>query len=471
MRFAKGLAARLFLTHLGLALLIIVAGGTYLTISLQRTYPHSLEASLQDHAHLLAEAVRPSLESGDYEHLRLTLDALNDRVEASAIVEDGQGVVVGSTDPELASLIGQTTTFQSLQTVLRLGRPAVRYQDEDDLVFVAVAIRSNDEPIGAIRIGHSVIGSPAIGLQGERYSIVQTLGIGIIAAAALSALVALGLAHRLSRPARSLATAAAAFAQGDYSRRASVAGPSEIREAAEAFNDMANQVQQLLHAREAFLSQVSHEVHSTITGMNMAVEVLQRNQQLDAAAERLLLNGLRTHTQRLRRLADDLLQAARLAQGTLSLRLGPVDPADLVSEVASIFLAEAAERGLELAHRATPELPPISADADRLSQSLGNLVENALRLSPTGSSVQLRAEQEGDWCVLTVEDEGPGLSPADIEQLLGAAQPNPMSYSGRLGLGLPIARAIAAAHNGRLEAFPRPSHGSVFRLLIPIDPG
>ena len=105
-----------------------MAGGTYLTISLQRTYLHSLEASLQDHAHLLAEAVRPSLESGDYEHLRLTLDALNDRVEASAIVEDGQGVVVGSTDPELASLIGQTTTFQSLQTVLRLGRPAVRYQ-------------------------------------------------------------------------------------------------------------------------------------------------------------------------------------------------------------------------------------------------------------------------------------------------------------------------------------------------------
>ena len=107
MRFAKGLAARLFLTHLGLALLIIVAGGTYLTISLQRTYLHSLEASLQDHAHLLAEAVRPSLESGDYEHLRLTLDALNDRVEASAIVEDGQGVVVGSTNPELASLIGR----------------------------------------------------------------------------------------------------------------------------------------------------------------------------------------------------------------------------------------------------------------------------------------------------------------------------------------------------------------------------
>ncbi len=73
--------------------------------------------------------------------------------------------------------------------------------------------------------------------------------------------------------------------------------------------------------------------------------------------------------------------------------------------------------------------------------------------------------------MFTVEDEGPGLSPADIEQLLGAAQPNPMSYSGRLGLGLPIARAIAAAHSGRLEAFPRPSHGSVFRLLIPIDPG
>ena len=91
MRFAKGLAASLFLTHLGLALLIIVAGGTYLTISLQRTYLHSLEASLQDHAHLLAEAVRPSLESGDYEHLRLTQDALNDRVEASAIVVDGQG--------------------------------------------------------------------------------------------------------------------------------------------------------------------------------------------------------------------------------------------------------------------------------------------------------------------------------------------------------------------------------------------
>ena len=63
MRSAKGLAARLFLTHLGLTLLIIVAGGTYLTISLQRTYLHSLEASLQDHAHLLAEAVRPSLES------------------------------------------------------------------------------------------------------------------------------------------------------------------------------------------------------------------------------------------------------------------------------------------------------------------------------------------------------------------------------------------------------------------------
>jgi len=160
----------------------------------------------------------------------------------------------------------------------------------------------------------------------------------------------------------------------------------------------------------------------------------------------------------------------------------------LLQQAAAEFRAEAAERGVTLTLDAAAGLPRITVDPARLGQALANLVENALRHSPTGATVRLQARREGDSIVLAVSDQGPGYAAADGGDLLpnsatpqdrtgaqavggestlpsapGVGEPRP----GRLGLGLSIVRGIAEAHGGHLRVDGRPGHGARFAIVLP----
>jgi signal transduction histidine kinase len=167
------------------------------------------------------------------------------------------------------------------------------------------------------------------------------------------------------------------------------------------------------------------------------------------------------------RLVDDLLVYAR--KGSLSLERRPVDLASLVHDLVGEFRAPAEADGVELVEAATAGLWT-DGDRDALRQALANLVANAIRLSPSGSTVRVRAGRHDGWVWMAVEDDGPGIATEDQERVFQRFWRGDQAAGrsqGRSGLGLTIVRQIAEAHSGEVKLVSELGVGSAFAIWLP----
>jgi signal transduction histidine kinase len=172
-------------------------------------------------------------------------------------------------------------------------------------------------------------------------------------------------------------------------------------------------------------------------------------------------------TNRLAELVSDVLDTSRIEAGTFSFRFRDVDLAQLVREV--VATARLGQDEVYLHADLHDLLPEVRGDAERLRQVLTNLIDNAIKYSPAGSEVEVRAYPEDGRIRIDVRDRGPGIAKADQKLIFekfgrvtgpGATRPG-------TGLGLFIARSIAEAHGGALEVHSAPEQGSTFTLELP----
>jgi two-component system sensor histidine kinase BaeS len=304
----------------------------------------------------------------------------------------------------------------------------------------------------------------------------------------VAVLAGLLLATSVARPAGQVAAAALALA----SRRATGLpfGPhdntpfpaplpeprgsaDEIRSLIQAFNGLAGQLRIHEQARREFASDVSHELHSLASAMQTAAEALERGAaESNPALGQRLMGGLLGHTRRLSRLADDLLELARWEGGRLRVDVQDVDLTEVVRGTLDEWTPEARRRGISLQVRLPVGPLPLTGDPIRLTQALGNLIENALKYAGSGGwvRVDLGPPQAGSY-ELAVTDSGPGI-PVDVLphvferyfRVEGRASGGP----GGMGLGLAIARAIVLAHGGELTAESPRGSGARFVLRVPV---
>jgi two-component system OmpR family sensor kinase len=166
----------------------------------------------------------------------------------------------------------------------------------------------------------------------------------------------------------------------------------------------------------------------------------------------------------IRILIRDLLDVSRLKQGLFSLSLQPVDLTALARE--TVDLLSAADANITLR---APDCLPVKADPIRLRQAIENLLNNALKHGPEGVPVHIelttRAQQDGQYAIITVSDEGPGITPELLPNIFTPFTSGPGSTG--LGLGLYLAHSIAHAHNGTLTVESAPGKGATFRLSLP----
>jgi len=215
-----------------------------------------------------------------------------------------------------------------------------------------------------------------------------------------------------------------------------------------------------------FLADASHELRTPIAGVQASAETLLRTNPDPAAREELVLRILR-ETYRAGRLVSNLLAITRLEQGSALAR----QPFDLVP-----LAADAVSQARELAPALTvaleaPEQAQLTGDPLRIAQVLDNLLSNARHASPPGGRVAVRITDHATHVDLEVTDAGPGVPPADREHIFERFTRLPGSYVGAdgNGLGLAIARSIAAAHHGTLNCAEPAGPGARFVLRLPRD--
>jgi len=273
---------------------------------------------------------------------------------------------------------------------------------------------------------------------------------------------------RMLRPIGQITATVRQIQASDLSRRINLGGPDdELRRLADTFDDMLGRVDEAFEGQRQFIHEASHELRNPLAVIRTNLEVTLSDPDATADDLRRTAEVVERSSERMARLVDDLLVYAR--KGTLSLEKEPVDVAGLVADAASEFEGVAEARGVHLARAAEAELW-VLGDRLALRQALANLLANAVRYSPGGTTIRLRAGREGPWVWISVEDEGPGIPPEDhqrVFQRFYRGDPKAGREEGRSGLGLTIVRQTAEAHGGEVKLASAPGQGAAFALWLP----
>jgi signal transduction histidine kinase len=219
--------------------------------------------------------------------------------------------------------------------------------------------------------------------------------------------------------------------------------------------------------RADFVSLVSHELRTPMAAVIGAARTLQaRWPDLSTEQREAFLGLVADETDRLAALVGDVLDTSRIEAGSFSYSFAPLDLAAIVEEAS--VTASLGRQDVSVVARVPRALPPIEGDAARLRQVISNLIDNAIKYSPSGEDVVVRATPLMDKVVVDVTDRGPGIAPADqalIFEKFGRAQGQSAKGS---GLGLYIARAIVEAHGGSLDVASTPGLGATFTITLPV---
>lgn len=293
------------------------------------------------------------------------------------------------------------------------------------------------------------------------------LGFGVIAILFASATAAAIILPRyVFRPVVRVSESLSEFARGNREVRLPDRGLAEIRLIGHHFNRMAEALADHQRAQLAFLGGVVHDLRNPLAAMKILVAAAIRDPSPDPAEDREALVLVEEQIGHLDRMMKDLLDAARIEAGGLTLHRGPCDLRKVAQTVHGLYRGFSKVHELELQIGEVPAV--VHGDPLRLEQVVVNLVSNAIKYSPAGGPVRIQVERrEGEACV-SVSDQGLGISEEDQNHLfepfrrVGAGAE---SIPGA-GLGLSVVRRIITAHGGRIELSSAPGKGTTFRVCL-----
>jgi signal transduction histidine kinase len=226
------------------------------------------------------------------------------------------------------------------------------------------------------------------------------------------------------------------------------------------------EARQAMRAREEVLSVVAHDLRSPLGAISVSAELLT-SFSLQPREQAYHMEIIQRATSRMSRLIQDLVDVDKIDSGRLSIERYVQEVEPLIDETVDLFRTRTLAKKIELRSEMPDGMLRIDADRYRLLQVLSNLVENAIKFTPAGGAVRIRAEAAGKEVRISVEDTGEGIAEAHLPRIFDRYwQGTEMAAKGA-GLGLAIARGIVEAHGGRIWAESEVGRGSVFTFTIP----
>ncbi|HUE69219.1 MAG TPA: HAMP domain-containing sensor histidine kinase [Candidatus Acidoferrum sp.] len=297
----------------------------------------------------------------------------------------------------------------------------------------------------------------------EPQSLVATAAAGSLASRLLVAggaalivamLLALLVSRSVTKPLTQLASAAEDIAAGNYARRVSISGQDEIGLVGSAFNRMGEAVERARKAQRDFLANVSHELKTPLTSLIGFSQALVDGSLLSDADRTRAATIVHEESERVLRMAQELLDLARVEAGSISLHITAVDLGGQLEQELEMIRPRADSRKLNLKLNFPDDIPPVAADPERLHQVLDNLLDNAVKYAPEESTVNAVARLSGGL-VETIVSNPTGPHRPDPDRMFDRfyrADPSRSAAAGGVGLGLSISRELTAAMQGRLWA-------------------
>ena len=430
-------------------LLAIVALEVPLALNLRDRVEGEVRSQSLNQAEVAAATASGQL--GRADELRRIVGTVARSARGRVIVTDARGVVVADSDGA-AQLGASYASRPEVASALR-GDPVQEERRSDtldaEILATAVPILSRGEPEGAVRITQSV---DAV-RRATRTSI-----LGLAAVGGLVLLLGLGagalIARQIAGPLRRLDRAAERVKDGDLSARATVEGSEEQRSLATTFNQMTARLERLVEGQREFVADASHQLRTPLSGLRLRLEEARAVARDRATEEEI--DGALAEVDRLSAMVTELLLLSQA--GETDAPAEQVDLADAARRAAGRF-----PDGVSTVSGAP--VPPVRVAPADLDRALDALIENALHYSGGGVTLIPRPG------AVDVLDEGPGIDPAELEQVFerfhrgGAGRAGPPGT----GLGLPIARELMRRWGGDVRLANRDGGGAAATVELPLD--
>lgn len=475
----KSLRARIIASFLLIVLITLVAAGAALYSRLGGYRDQLTAATLRQVASpvyynlTFSAAARTG---NDRAGLRLRTeltDYLRAQREESGIIvlllnADGSVITEGISDPSLLNERFNVPPPPSKgPQFAQLPESKHRTQDGRTLLFVNVpmpaAIRVQPAGVAAIVVALPESDGPNVARDLRRQLLFAGM-IGVVSAL----VVALVLSTQLYRPLGRVTAGVRAVARGDYRQRIPVSGPSEVQALANDVNTMADSVQSSQHALREFLANVSHELKTPLTSIRGFSQAMLDG-TLDTPDEQArAARVIDVESKRLLQLVGELLDLSRIESGQQVMDVADVSARELVTHVRDVFALRAEDRSIALETTLEDDWL-ISADFDRVEQVLGNLIDNALRHTTDGGTIEIGVRATGrGFAELYVSDAGAGIAAEDLPHVFDRFYRSKSETAGSgAGLGLAISREIVRAHGGEIRAESHPGR-TTFAFTLPL---
>lgn len=305
-----------------------------------------------------------------------------------------------------------------------------------------------------------------------RTAFLQSTLLGLVVAGVLSFILAWRLSRTIAKPIETVSRAAIEVSKGNLKARANLnerelKAQSETSELGRNFNAMARALESYETERRAMIADIAHELRTPITALELRLEALSQDL---VPFEKSEVERLKKQVTLLSRLVQDLRTLSLADAGQLSLHKQRVNVQQLVQECLKTYELKARQRDIELRENSVDVTANL--DPERFGQILGNLLDNALRVTPNDGSIDVTLTQARDTFVLWIADTGPGIPDADLphifERFVQARDTKGASTKGSSGLGLAIVQTLTQLHGGTVTASNRAQGGAIFRLELPL---
>ncbi|MBI4462720.1 MAG: GHKL domain-containing protein [Acidobacteria bacterium] len=227
---------------------------------------------------------------------------------------------------------------------------------------------------------------------------------------------------------------------------------------------------EVVRLESEFVSAVSHEFRTPLASLRQLSELLVDGRVPSEQRRQEYYEALRRESERLHRLVEALLDFGRMEAGAREYRFELLDAGSLLRGVVEEFEQEVAERGYHVEAEISQPFPQLQADREALSRALWNLLDNAVKYSPTCKSVRLEATSQDNQVVIRIRDQGLGIAPNEETQIFNKFFRGVSAHAAGAkgtGLGLAMVRHIIAAHGGEVRVESQPGAGSTFTVLLP----
>jgi two-component system phosphate regulon sensor histidine kinase PhoR len=235
------------------------------------------------------------------------------------------------------------------------------------------------------------------------------------------------------------------------------------------FQDLSSQ-RKAEQMRQDFVSNVSHELRTPLASLKALAETAERSIENDPVNARYFLSRMDVEIDKLDQMVMELLDLSKIESGRVELNKTLINVYQLLQQAADRMKMQAERAGLKISLDCPTTLPEIKVDVERVEQVLVNLIHNSVKFTPAGGLISLRAEVEGNFMVIRVQDTGAGITEDDLPRIFERFYKTDLARStGGTGLGLSIAKHVVEAHAGKIWVKSIEGSGSTFSFSIPFD--